>query len=60
MTEKTIIGFRTADEWGEWDYRKQERLGILCGAGEPTAEQIKMAEDEADECIRKMRESEQP
>ena len=31
----------------EMQYRIQERLGILCGDKEPTAEQIKIAEREA-------------
>lgn len=31
----------------EYRYRVEERLGILCGAGQPTTEQRKMAEAEA-------------
>lgn len=31
----------------EWNYRYQERLGILCGAGEPTQEQDRIAREEA-------------
>lgn len=33
----------------ERSYRIQERLGIMCGSGEPTMEQIEIAEREADE-----------
>lgn len=36
----------------EWEFRKQERLGILCGDGTPTLEQIKMAEGDADRWLR--------
>jgi hypothetical protein len=35
----------------EWDYRVQERLGILCGAAEPEPWMVKMAEREADVAI---------
>lgn len=34
-------------------YRIQERLGILCGSGEPTIEQIEIAEQEAEEWVRR-------
>jgi hypothetical protein len=33
----------------ERSYRVQERLGIMCGSGEPTMEQIEIAEREAEE-----------
>ena len=33
----------------ERSYRIQERLGIMCGSGEPAIEQIEIAEREADE-----------
>jgi hypothetical protein len=35
----------------EMDYRIQERLGILCGAAEPTPEQLKLATAEADQWL---------
>jgi hypothetical protein len=38
----------------EFDYRLQERLGILCGAGTPTKEQQAIAEKEAWEAIKKI------
>ena len=31
----------------EWHYLVEERLGILCGTGQPTPEQVAMAEAEA-------------
>lgn len=39
----------------EWGYRYQERLGILCGADQPTAEQEKLAHQEADEAVGRLR-----
>jgi hypothetical protein len=38
----------------EFDYRLQERLGILCGAAEPTKEQQALAEKEAWDAIKKL------
>jgi len=35
----------------EWNYRRDERLGILCGAAEPEPWMIEMAEKEATEAI---------
>jgi hypothetical protein len=49
----------------EWNYLKAERLGILCGAGVPTDEQIRIATKEADQWVaedtkrEKFRESEE-
>lgn len=40
----------------EWDYRYQERLGILCQSNTPPApEQVEIATREADEAIRLLR-----
>lgn len=33
----------------EWDYRFNERLGILCGLKKPTTEQLEIAMKEAEE-----------
>ena len=41
----------------EWLYRYEERLGILCGTADPTPEQIKIAEDEADDCVRLLKDA---
>ena len=38
----------------EWTYRYTERLGILCGASEPTVEQIQLAAKEADDAVKKI------
>ena len=38
----------------EWLYRKSERLGILCGAADPTPEQIEIAEREADAAVKEL------
>jgi hypothetical protein len=35
------------EQQAEFDYLVQERLGILCGASEPTREQLDLAEREA-------------
>ena len=36
----------------EWQYRLDERLGILCGSNTPTPEQMKIATDEADQWLK--------
>ena len=38
----------TADEQAEWQYRYLERIGMLCGTDNPTAEQNAIAKAEAD------------
>jgi hypothetical protein len=39
-------------EWQEeWDYRYQERLGILCGQDRPTEAQEQIASREANEAV---------
>lgn len=45
----------TAAEQKEWWYRKWERLGILCGSDEPTAEQVEIAQREADQHLKESR-----
>lgn len=42
----------TPDELKEWTYRRDERLGILCGIGQPSAAQAYLAEIEATEALR--------
>lgn len=42
----------TAAEQREWWYRKEERLGILCGSDEPTAEQVEIAQGEANRWLK--------
>ena len=39
----------------EWDYRYNERLGIMCGSDQPTKEQDAIARQEADGAIEKLR-----
>ena len=39
----------------EWTYRMEERLGIMCGMDEPTAEQFCIAVAEADEAMEKLK-----
>jgi len=43
-----------ADEQTEWNYRFEERLGVLCGPMPPTEAQKRMARAEADEAIARM------
>lgn len=50
-----LVANMTTDETREWKYRYDERLGILCGANKPTAEQIRMAREEADRAIEELR-----
>jgi len=47
----------TKDELAaEWRYRREERIGILCGSATPTPEQEALARAEADEAVRRLRE----
>jgi len=39
----------------EYDYRVEERLGILCEDREPTPDERKLAHKEAQEAINKLR-----
>ena len=39
----------------EFEYLRQERLGILCGDAEPTPEQNKIATEEAREAVKKLK-----
>ena len=43
-----------AVDLNEWNYRVTERLGILCGADEPTPEQLALAQEEADDALRQL------
>lgn len=49
-----------AELQAEWRYRYQERLGTLCGAGDPTPEQRALAVKEANAAIRQLSESGKP
>ncbi len=39
----------------EWNYRYQERLGILCEDRVPTSEEDQIARKEADETVAKLK-----
>jgi hypothetical protein len=41
----------------EWDYRYREMLGMMCGAKEPTTEQIDLAAKEADRVVARLKEA---
>jgi hypothetical protein len=43
-----------AVDLNEWNYLVTERLGIMCGADEPTPEQLQLAQDEADDALREL------
>jgi hypothetical protein len=43
----------------EWDYIYQERLGLLECWGDPDPEQHKMAKDDADQAVDKLRKEQQ-
>ena len=45
----------TPEEQTEWNYIFQERIGIMCGDGEPTDEQKAIARKEADEHIKALK-----
>ena len=43
----------TDAEWqAEWDYRYTERLGMICGAADPTPEQRAFAVKETNDAMR--------
>lgn len=46
----------TPAEQLEWTHVRETRLGSLCETGHPTPEQIKIADEEADYYIRRLRE----
>lgn len=55
---RSVASFnRMSEKWtltelmAEWQYRYDERLGILCGSGEPTVAEEQMAEKDAHNAI---------
>lgn len=48
----------TTDQFALYQYVFTERLGHLCGSGEPTFEQIEMAKSDANKAITDAQESE--
>lgn len=40
----------------EWEYRFNERLGIMCEDREPTPEQVRVARTEADKAVAELKE----
>lgn len=44
----------------EWNYRFEERLGILCGPLAASGVQKEMVRQEANEAVRRLRETEGP
>ena len=38
----------------EWNYHRDERLGILCGSAEPEPWMIQLAEQDADQAIERI------
>ena len=51
MNRLTRNGWTWSQLLEEWNYRRDERLGILCGSAEPEPWMIEMAEKEATEAI---------
>jgi hypothetical protein len=51
MNRLTRNGWTWSQLLEEWNYRRDERLGILCGSTEPEPWMIEMAEKEATEAI---------
>jgi len=51
MNRLTRNGWTWSQLLEEWNYRRDERLGILCGSGEPEPWMVAMAEKEASEAI---------
>ena len=48
----------TTDQQTDWNYLYHERIGIMCGTGEPTPEQERYARESADEQIKQQTERE--
>lgn len=44
----------------EWDYRYEERLGMLCGSLEPTPAQKRLAREDANEFVVRYRKATEP
>lgn len=38
----------------EWNYHRDERLGILCGSAEPELWMIRLADQNANEAVKKL------
>jgi hypothetical protein len=45
----------TPEQLTEWKHVYETRLGILCGADEPTEQQVEIATTEADEALNRRR-----
>lgn len=58
MNNHSILKMTEDELQIEWRYRYWERIGMLCGSGEPTEEQKAIARKEADQAIEKLRKEE--
>jgi len=38
----------------EWNYHRDERLGILCGSAEPEPWMVKLAEEDANSAVKRV------
>ena len=55
MSEPSLNVLTSEDLQAEWNYRYQERVGIMAGAAEPTGDQEVIAMNEADEAIERLK-----
>lgn len=54
MNRLSCNGWTLSQLIEEWEYHRDERLGILCGSAEPEPWMIRLAEQDADRAIDKL------
>lgn len=57
MSRMTCHGWSLSQLIEEWNYHRDERLGILCGSAEPEDWMVKLAEADADAAVKRLIES---
>ena len=54
MSRLSRNGWTLSQLTEEWDYHRDERLGILCGSSEAEPWMVQMAEQDADRAVRRL------
>jgi hypothetical protein len=54
MNRLSCHGWTLSQLIEEWEYYRDERLGILCGSAEPEPWMIRLAEQDADRAVQKL------
>jgi hypothetical protein len=60
MNRMTCKGWSLSQLIEEWNYHRDERLGMLCGSAEPEPWMIRMAESDANEAVKRLVGSQRP